>query len=67
MKVIKQILAITAMLFVITPAISASPLQNKDEKQQPKEPKVVKKEPKPDDPPRDKNPPKKDSKEGKKP
>lgn len=68
MKFIKQILAMTVMLSVMTPGISASPPQDKDEKQQPKDkpPKVVVSKPKPKDEPRDKDQ-KKDNKEEKKP
>ena len=69
MKVIKQIITVAAMLAVMTPCIYTTPLQKKDEKQQPKEPKVVVNPPKKGDPPRDKD--NKDNKgenrEGKKP
>ena len=68
MKVIKRIITVAAMLVVMTPTIFTSPLQKKDEKQQPKEPKVVVNPPK-ENPPRDKENKdnKGDDKEGKKP
>lgn len=59
MKVIKRIMTVAAMLAVMTPTIFTSPLQKKDEKQQPKEPKVVV------NPPKEKQPPDKDNKDNK--
>ena len=69
MKIIKQILAIATMLSVMTPGAFALP-QKKDEKQQPKEPRVVVNKPKDGEKQSDKGEKKEDkgeNKEGKKP